>query len=209
MTENSSYDQNLKQLNKYSTNKISKPIKKYSPFDHHQQLNGYQPKQQKTHVYNINKSDFRTLVQQLTGPNSSSQFHHPLPPPQPPLIHNPKPQISSRLYSIRPPPLTTKTPVLSSATTITTVKDEEYRPQVSGLSPLPAFPSVNFTAESPISAYMRYLRSSTPTNTTNTNDFESSKGQFDFLNTCSFPSPTTTAQLEFPPTTLAPSWKNV
>ncbi|KAI3897424.1 hypothetical protein MKX03_025442, partial [Papaver bracteatum] len=154
MTEKS-HDQNLKQLNKYSTNKISKPIKKYPPFDHHhQKLNGgYQPKQQKTHVYNINKSDFRTLVQQLTGP-SSSQFHqHPLPQPQP-LIHNPKPQMSSRLYSIRPPPLTTKTPVLSSATTITTVKDEEYRPQVSGLSPLPAFPSANFTAESPISAYM-------------------------------------------------------
>ncbi|KAI3842394.1 hypothetical protein MKW92_047553, partial [Papaver armeniacum] len=152
MTEKS-HDQNLKQLNKYSTNKISKPIKKYSPFDHHQQLNGtYQPKQQKTHVYNINKSDFRTLVQQLTGPNS--QFHHPLPPPPQPMIHNPKPQISSRLYSIRPPPLATKTPVLSSATTVTTVKDEEYRPLVSGLSPLPAFPSANFTAESPISAYM-------------------------------------------------------
>ncbi|KAI3975349.1 hypothetical protein MKX01_022111 [Papaver californicum] len=208
MTEKS-YDQNLKQLNKDS-NKISKPIKNRYPFDDH-----YQHKQQqKTHVYNINKSDFRTLVQQLTGPSSSSQgYHNPLPPPP---IHNPKPQ-SSRLYSIRPPPLTTKTPILSSATTITTVKDEEYRPQVSGLSPLPPFPSVNFTAESPISAYMRYLRSSTPTNTNSTtNDFESSKGHsVDFLNTSIFsstlfiPTTTTTAQLEFPPTTLAPSWKNV
>ncbi|KAI3952404.1 hypothetical protein MKX01_005271 [Papaver californicum] len=191
MTEKS-YDQNLKQLNKYS-NKISKPIKndKYSFDDHYQHK-----QQQKTHVYNINKSDFRTLVQQLTGP-SSSQGYHPLPPP--PLIHNPKPQ-SSRLYSIRPPPLTTNTPVLSSATTITTVKDGEYRPQVTGLSPLPPFPSVNFTAESPISAYMRYLRSSTPTTTaTPTSDFESSKGQSaDFLNTSLFSSPL------FPP-----NWKNV
>ncbi|KAK7301173.1 hypothetical protein RJT34_12034 [Clitoria ternatea] len=113
---------NLRQLNKLSHN-ISKShnIKKHTSPE----------SQPLAHVYNISKSDFRDIVQKLTG----SPGHH----------HQPKPV--SRLNRLRPPPLpqiiSHRTPPFASVTPP---------------SPLPPFPSVH--AESPVSAYMRFLHSS-------------------------------------------------
>ncbi|XP_057533463.1 VQ motif-containing protein 9 [Amaranthus tricolor] len=102
------------------------------------------PQQQQPPVYNINKSDFRDVVQKLTG----SPAHAAQPPP----IHAPKPA-SSRLQRIRPPPLaqlSTRPPsLLNSAVN-----------GVNPLSPLPPFPTCHAAAESPISAYMRFLHTS-------------------------------------------------
>ncbi|XP_009133017.1 protein HAIKU1 isoform X2 [Brassica rapa] len=49
-------------------------------------------------VYNINRSDFRSIVQQLTGSPSRESL------PGPPQNNSPKPQ-NTRLQRIRPPPL--------------------------------------------------------------------------------------------------------
>ncbi|KAF6170315.1 hypothetical protein GIB67_043005 [Kingdonia uniflora] len=154
MDKSSQSDLYLKHLNKLSQ-KISKPIRTNPPLNHlHQQQqiqiqdHLQQQKQNQPPVYNINKSDFRDVVQKLTG--SPSQF---LSQPSPP-IHPPKSQ-SSRLQRIRPPPLahlsTRPPPPLPN-----------NNPRG---SPLPPFPSVHAAAESPISAYMRYLRSSPPMQT--------------------------------------------
>ncbi|TKY56279.1 VQ motif-containing protein 9 [Spatholobus suberectus] len=93
------------------------------------------------HVYNISKNDFRDMVQKLTGSPGHDQ--------QPKPVH---PVSSSRLHRLRPPPL----PQVVS-----------HRPPphsgnvaVAPPSPLPPFPSVH--AESPVSAYMRFLRNSMP-----------------------------------------------
>ncbi|XP_078164405.1 VQ motif-containing protein 9-like [Carex rostrata] len=99
-------------------------------------------------VYNIDKNNFREIVQKLTGSISPVPPRPTAPPvstpPVPPL---PQPSSSSRLHRIRPPPLAN----LSARP-----------PSVAGqqaLSPLPPLPSVGVTAESPISAYMRRLHS--------------------------------------------------
>jgi hypothetical protein len=119
-------------------------------------------------VYNIDKSNFRDVVQKLTGspshllppqppaapavvaPPASRPFMAP--PPSRPLMAPPPPPpplsaIPSRLHRIRPPPLAPPRPpqILPA-------------PAQPGLSPLPALPSVCMSAESPISAYMRRLR---------------------------------------------------
>ncbi|KAM0877285.1 hypothetical protein ACQ4PT_035611 [Festuca glaucescens] len=109
-------------------------------------------------VYNIDKSNFRDVVQKLTG--SPSHIFPPqapaapvvAPTPSRPLMAPPPPPpplsaIPSRLHRIRPPPLAPPRPppVLPA-------------PAQPGLSPLPALPSVCMSAESPISAYMRRLR---------------------------------------------------
>ncbi|MCL7032721.1 hypothetical protein MKW94_027245 [Papaver nudicaule] len=149
---------------------------------HNQQLQ--QQQQQQPPVYNINKSDFRDVVQKLTG----SPAHHDrfsTPPP----IQPPKPP-SSRLHRIRPPPLQPprpSSPLNNAAAFIPQPQQQPPLPntnpnfnninsnnstsssgfggrQVTPLSPLPPFPSVHGAAESPISAYMRYLQSTTTPN---------------------------------------------
>jgi len=175
-------DHYLKHLNKLS-HKISKPpvitatstIKK-NPFDQPNQLqpqpSSQQPPnqdlqgQQQPPVYNINKSDFRDLVQKLTGSPAHERFSTP------PPIHPPKPQ-STRLQRIRPPPLVQVSnrppPLLNSVIPppqqklLTTASNPSatntfIQRSTTPLSPLPPFPAVHAAAESPVSAYMRYLQ---------------------------------------------------
>ncbi|KAF8376814.1 hypothetical protein HHK36_031513 [Tetracentron sinense] len=187
-------DHYLKHLNKIS-HKISKPIRR-NPFDHHQYQQQQQqqtlpppqqqqqqqqqqnlpppPQQHQPPVYNINKSDFRDVVQKLTGSPAHDRFSTP------PPIHPPKPQ-SSRLQRIRPPPLAhvsnrppppLHNPIPLSNTTANGFINPNNlnntgfnftinngRP-IAPLSPLPPFPAVHPAAESPVSAYMRYLQNS-------------------------------------------------
>lgn len=118
-------------------NKIGKNIRK-SPLNQPNFNNNAVRQQPQPQVYNICKNDFRDIVQQLTG----SPSHDP--PPRPPLHNPPKPQ-SMRLQKIRPPPLT---------------RPPQFQPPSStplqSLTPGPG----DMIAESPISAYMRYLQSS-------------------------------------------------
>ncbi|KAA8538116.1 hypothetical protein F0562_027724 [Nyssa sinensis] len=193
-------DHYLKHLNKIS-HKISKPIRKPTFDQHHiqqqQQHQHHQPQpqplptqqvqsqpqnlQQQQHqppVYNINKSDFRDVVQKLTGSPAHERFSTP------PPIQAPKPQ-SSRLQRIRPPPLAHVSnrppPLLNNAVPsqpplhATAINPNNHistvgggisgnfvnnQRQVGPLSPLPPFPAVHAAAESPISAYMRFLQNS-------------------------------------------------
>ncbi|KAK3016283.1 hypothetical protein RJ639_007603 [Escallonia herrerae] len=173
----SSRDQYLKHLNKFS-HKISKPPIRKPSFDNHpnhpppappqnpqQQQQQQQQQQHQPPVYNINKSDFRDVVQKLTGsPAHHERYSTPTP------INPPKPQ-SSRLQRIRPPPLaqliSRPTPAPSGAAphqpcaAAANVNPDGQR-QLQPLSPLPPFPAVHAAAESPISAYMRYLQASNP-----------------------------------------------
>ncbi|XAR62136.1 hypothetical protein NMG60_11016771 [Bertholletia excelsa] len=124
-------DEYLRHLNKLS-HKISKPGRRPGPaFDPHHQSNlppvpmpppqqpaaaAAQNLQQQTQnqppVYNINKSDFRDVVQKLTGSPAHERFSTP------PPIQQPRPP-SSRLQRIRPPPLAQiskhPSPLLNSA----------------------------------------------------------------------------------------------
>ncbi|KAL9667192.1 hypothetical protein QQ045_001541 [Rhodiola kirilowii] len=120
-------------------------------------------------VYNISKSDFRDMVQKLTGAPASelaemSRAQHA--PPKPPSS-------SSRLHRIRPPPLAQLTSFgtnqnhqpggqpLSQSGGLTNYGSGFVRSGVNvgqPLSPLPPLPAVHAAAESPISAYMRHLR---------------------------------------------------
>ncbi|TKY74388.1 VQ motif-containing protein 9 [Spatholobus suberectus] len=114
-------------------------------------------------VYNINKNDFRDVVQKLTGSPAHDRISTP------PPIQQPKPP-SSRLQRIRPPPLpqitNRPTPLLNP-----TIPRPQQLPNAvnfnnfsvfarppAPLSPLPPFPAVHAPAESPISAYMRDLQ---------------------------------------------------
>ncbi|KAF8411422.1 hypothetical protein HHK36_003971 [Tetracentron sinense] len=171
-SSNSSRDHYLKHLNKIS-HKISKPIRK-NPFDHHhqhqqqqhlpnqqqqqQQQQNLQQQQHQPPVYNINKSDFRDVVQKLTGSPAHDRFSTP------PPIHPPKPP-SSRLQRIRPPPLAHVSnrpppPLPNPIPPPPYFAVNNGRPTITPLSPLPPFPAVHAAAESPISAYMRYLQGS-------------------------------------------------
>ncbi|OAY58099.1 VQ motif-containing protein 9 [Manihot esculenta] len=191
-----SRDQYLRNLNKLS-HKISKPIitKKPPPppFDHPtfdntninasqsqtqqqsqvSQQHNLQAQQHQPPVYNINKNDFRDVVQKLTGSPAHDRFSTPPPiqPPKPP---------SSRLQRIRPPPLVHVSnrppPLVSSAfppphqpprdasvnpsMPIATATTSFIQRPSAPLSPLPPFPAVHAAAESPVSAYMRYLQNS-------------------------------------------------
>lgn len=194
-----SRDQYLRHLNKIS-HRISKPtIRSIPPLDpnlilhppHHRpqpappqqpppqqqapqsNLHPQQPPHQhQPPVYNINKSDFRDVVQKLTGSPAHERFSTP------PPIHPPKPQ-SSRLQRIRPPPLSAlgnRPPppaLLSTAPPPQPSSNSAANPniphggnfttsfrQLAPLSPLPPLPSVHGAAESPISAYMRLLHGS-------------------------------------------------
>ncbi|KAB2082944.1 hypothetical protein ES319_A05G232400v1 [Gossypium barbadense] len=190
-------DHYLKHLNKLS-HKISKPstanappIIKKSSFDHTQALPP--PQLQQSHpsqpqpqpqpqnpnqsIYNINKNDFRDVVQKLTGSPAHERYST-----SPPPIHQPKPQ-SSRLQRIRPPPLAhisnrpmgpminyavpnmnppgCPLPTLSISGPIGN-SFIQRPPAATPLSPLPPFPAVHAAAESPVFAYLRYFQNSMP-----------------------------------------------
>ncbi|KAL3514204.1 hypothetical protein ACH5RR_026921 [Cinchona calisaya] len=186
-------DAYLKHLNKIS-HKISKPIRKTPPpppdFTQNDTMQNQeippppppppvqlqnqgpqQAQQQQQHqhqhqppVYNINKNDFRDVVQRLTGSPAHERFSTPPPiqPPKPP---------SSRLQRIRPPPLaqisnrpTPPLPQISNPGSNNVLNCPNPTVFLAGqrqpLSPLPPFPAVHAAAESPISAYMRFLQGS-------------------------------------------------
>ncbi|KAE8659267.1 VQ motif-containing protein 9 [Hibiscus syriacus] len=190
-------DHYLKHLNKLS-HKISKPstnappIIKKASFDNTQAVppqqqpqssdlqpqnpnqSGLQAQQHQPPVYNINKNDFRDVVQKLTGSPAHERFSAP------PPIHQPKPQ-SSRLQRIRPPPLAHVSnrpapPMINCAVpNMNPLGCSQPTLPISGplgssfvqrppagapLSPLPPFPAVHAAAESPVSAYLRYFQSS-------------------------------------------------
>ncbi|KNA15544.1 hypothetical protein SOVF_097300 [Spinacia oleracea] len=155
---NSNRDQYLRHLNKLS-HKISKPNNPNLPPSNVAGSSTFKkppvepplpppiqpPQQQQPPVYNINKSDFRDVVQKLTGsPAHAAPASVPTPP-----IHAPKPA-SSRMQRIRPPPLaqlSSRPPSLLNC-------------GGNPLSPLPPLPTCHAAAESPISAYMRFLHNS-------------------------------------------------
>ncbi|XP_065879520.1 VQ motif-containing protein 9-like [Euphorbia lathyris] len=136
----------LKNLNNLS-HKISKPIIPTSNNSHlfNNNLNQSQPM-----VYNVNKNDFKDVVQKLTGSPAHQSFSTP------PPIHPSKP-LSSRLQSIRPPPLANITNLPPPAS------NTSPHPPPPPLSPLSPFPPVHAAAESPVSGYMPYLHNSIPT----------------------------------------------
>ena len=165
---------NLRQLNKLS-HKISKPRAASSssvsaavnqetnhqplppppqqPPINHGNLHQHQPP-----VYNISKSDFRDVVQKLTG----SPAHERISAPPQQQIHHPKAQQSSRLHRIRPPPLAhvinRPPPLLNDAHR--NWSGGFFPRPTAPLSPLPPLPPVHAAAESPVSSYMRYLQNS-------------------------------------------------
>ncbi|CAN8245824.1 unnamed protein product [Cochlearia groenlandica] len=124
--------------NHLGVNKIGKNIRK-------DQSNQQQNTQ--VLVYNINKTDFRSIVQQLTGLGSTTSLVNP-----PPQSTTPKPP-NSRLVKVRPAPLTQVNSHLPPPV-------QSYPIASEPVHPLNQF-SVN-PAESPISAYMRYLIESSP-----------------------------------------------
>lgn len=162
-----------RQTDHLGVNKMGKNIKK-SPL-HQPNFASAARQQPQPQVYNINKNDFRNIVQQLTG--------SPLrdPPPRPPQNH-PKPP-NNRLQRVRPPPLA---PTSRPQVPIHPHMPIQVPPQGQPSVPLPYSthnfgrpptipydqPSPNLmlpptptdvwtnTTESPISAYMRYLQNS-------------------------------------------------
>lgn len=139
----------LKYLNKASY-KITKPLPKHPNLGlvREQQAalrTGGAGAPSQPPVYNIDKSDFRSLVQKLTG---SATHSHQLGPAAPPPSAPGRPP-TSRLHRIRPPPLAHLAPRPLPL-------DSWTRPPP--LSPLPPLPTVSAAAESPISAYMRRLQ---------------------------------------------------
>lgn len=189
-------DMYLKHLNKIS-HKISKPIRKPAIFDNQDLLQAQtqqapaalppvggsqnlQPQpQQQPPVYNINKSDFRDVVQKLTGSPAHERISTP------PPIQQPK-AASSRLQRIRPPPLAqinNRPPpfVNVSNNAVAAAGGSGFvggqRPvQAQPLSPLPPFPAVHASAESPISAYMRFLQNSFASGTSDSDNKRFSTG---------------------------------
>lgn len=172
-------DHYLRQLNKLS-HKISKPPTNSSssvsaavnreidfpPPPSQPPINQGNLHQHQPPVYNINKNDFRDVVQKLTGSPAHERISAP--PQQP--IHHPKPHQSSRLHRIRPPPLAhviNRPPSLLNDALIPPTGSHHHnwtggfipRP-TAPLSPLPPLPPVHAAAESPVSSYMRYLQNS-------------------------------------------------
>lgn len=148
-------------------NKIGKNIRK-SPLHQPNFTNTDRPQPQ-PQIYNINKNDFRNIVQQLTG--SPSQEPLPRPP------HNPPKPASMRLQRIRPPPLTPinrgpqipihhQQPVhhrQPPPQTEAPLGNNFVRPAQFGPPSPKMFPPNSVwpnAAQSPISAYMSYLQNS-------------------------------------------------
>lgn len=143
-------DNRNKQNENLGVNKLGKNIRK-SPL-HQPNFPNPSRQQPEPQVYNINKNDFRNIVQRLTGPNSQQLAN--IPPP-----HNPPKPQSERLQKIRPPPLTppvNRPPIPIPMPPQHVHNNGFLRPPVQ--SPMPVL--ANNVAESPVSAYMRYLQSS-------------------------------------------------
>lgn len=155
-------------------NKMGKNIKK-SPL-HQPNFPGTARDQPAPQVYNINKNDFRNLVQQLTGsPLREPQLRPTQSPPKPP---------NNRLLRIRPPPLVPVAPInrpqipihphlpmpvpaqpsalFTHLNNFARPSPAQYgQPPRNSMLPLtPSDPWTNNTAESPLSAYARYLQNS-------------------------------------------------
>ncbi|XP_022772293.1 VQ motif-containing protein 9-like [Durio zibethinus] len=167
------HTQNLTQALPPQPSKPSQPWPQHQPQNSNQ--SNLQAQQHQPPVYNINRNDFRDVVQKLTGSPAHERFSTP------PPIHQPRPQ-SSRLQRIRPPPLahvsnrppmincavpnmnppgrTQPNPPIGGATGNSFI---QRAPAAAPLSPLPPFPVVDAAAESPISAYMRYIQNSMST----------------------------------------------
>ncbi|KAJ0241525.1 VQ motif-containing protein 9 [Hirschfeldia incana] len=151
----------LRQLNKLS-HKISKPTSSSisaavnQETDPPQQINHGNLHQHQPPVYNINKSDFRDVVQKLTGSPAHERISAP-PPQQPIIHHHPKAHQSSRLHRIRPPPLAH---VINRPPPGGNWSGGFVPRPTAPLSPLPPLPPVHAAAESPVSSYMRYLQNS-------------------------------------------------
>lgn len=150
-------------------NRMGKNIKK-SPL-HQPSFANTAATQPQPQVYNINKNDFRSIVQQLTGSPSHD-------PPQPRAPLNPPRPPNNRLQRIRPPPLTPinrppravhphpppQPPIMAPGpynNNFVRPPPQYGQPQPSPpmFPPTPTDVWAN-TAESPISAYMRYLQNS-------------------------------------------------
>ncbi|KAJ8754301.1 hypothetical protein K2173_002752 [Erythroxylum novogranatense] len=157
-----------KQNDHLGVNKMGRNIRK-SPLHQPNFANTANRQQPLPQVYNISKTDFRNIVQQLTGSPSHSQE----PPPRPP--QNPPKSQSMRLQKIRPPPLTPinrphiPPPLQASAMAPPPVpyNNTFIRPGQFGQPSPTMMPQLTpgdlvwaNTAESPISAYMRYLQNS-------------------------------------------------
>ncbi|CAK9173395.1 unnamed protein product [Ilex paraguariensis] len=164
--DDSNRSTNRHDIDHLGVNKMGKNIRK-SPI-HQPNFNNSARQQPQPQVYNINKNDFRNIVQQLTG----SPSHEPLPrPPQ-----NPPKSPSMRLQRIRPPPLNPinrpripiHPPAPPQPPTMVPYVNNFDRPPAHFGQPSPTMlppltPSDSFwpnTAESPVSAYMRYLQNS-------------------------------------------------
>lgn len=113
-----------------------------------------QPQSQQPPVYNINKNDFRDVVQKLTG----SPAHERFTAPTPPAAAQTRPP-SSRLQRIRPPPLSQ----IVNRPPQNFPQNDGVQQGAQPFTPLPPLPSVHPAAESPVSAYMRFLQSSAST----------------------------------------------
>lgn len=162
-----------RQDDRLGVNKIGKNIRKSPPH----QPNFANPARQPPppQVYNINKNDFQSIVQQLTG----SPLHHSQEPVCRPHQNSPKPP-SMRLQRIRPPrlaPINVNRPQMpvqprpqmpprgSISFSNNLARPAQYgQPPRQAMVPPPmtggdqmGWPN---TAESPISAYMRYLQHS-------------------------------------------------
>ncbi|XP_019156681.1 PREDICTED: protein HAIKU1 [Ipomoea nil] len=150
-------------------NKMGKNIKKspiHQPNFSNANAGGARPQPQ-PQVYNINKNDFRSIVQQLTG----SPLREPAPRPP----NAPKPQ-NTRLQKIKPPPLTPinrpQLPIHPPPHMVAPAQAPTNVPYNNNFArpppPPPQYGQPPFTptdiwantAESPISAYMRYLQTS-------------------------------------------------
>ncbi|GAA0168342.1 hypothetical protein LIER_23079 [Lithospermum erythrorhizon] len=152
----SNKDVYLKHLNKLS-HKITKPIRRPSTSSSTVDFppTQSQPSNPQPPVYNIDKNDFREVVQRLTGSAVQDRFESlSTRSVSPPVQNISKPAIS-RLQKIRPPPL----PQIGSRgpgpLTGVSIDRALTFGQRQPFSPLPPFPSVHASAESPITAYMR------------------------------------------------------
>lgn len=146
-------------------------------------------------VYNINKSDFRSVVQQLTGSpaRDASGARYPPAPARPPPPKHP----SSRLMKIRPPPLTpiARPPPppfqnqLPNPNSNLNPNPMCHRPAP---SPSPSAPGSAVWTDSPVSAYMKYLESSLLTSDSSRQPQQRAQGLLPF------PHPTATSASAFP-----------
>ncbi|CAN4127840.1 unnamed protein product [Withania somnifera] len=154
---------NNRSLDYLGVNKLGKNIKK-GPIHQPNFNNANSARQQpQPQVYNINKNDFRSIVQQLTGSPSPSQEPQPRPP------HNPPKPPSMRLQKIRPPPLAPISrprlpmhphPPGSVPAPSQPAAGVPYNNNFARPPPPPQYGQPSPPSESPISAYMRYLQNS-------------------------------------------------